>query len=97
MAKMAAKTANMYIRIDPKVKSDVEDIYAQYGMSITDAINVFLYTSRNRGGLPFDLRPSRPNAESLAAMTEAIRISRDPSVKGHRDMKALFEDLDADE
>jgi DNA-damage-inducible protein J len=37
-----AKTASMYIRIDPEIKSDVENIYAQYGMSITDAIKVFL-------------------------------------------------------
>ena len=53
-----AKSASMYIRIDPEVKSDVEAIYSRYGMSITDAINVFLYKSRNVGGLPFDLRES---------------------------------------
>ena len=69
-----AKTANMYIRIDPDVKSDVEAIYSRYGMSITDAINVFLYTSRNIGGLPFDLRPSIPNAETLEAMREGNEI-----------------------
>jgi len=57
-----AKSASMYIRIDPEVKSEVEAIYARYGMSITDAINVFLYTSRTVGGLPFDLRHSKPNA-----------------------------------
>jgi len=34
-----AKTASMYIRIDPEVKSDVEAIYSQYGMSITDVPN----------------------------------------------------------
>ena len=68
-----AKTASMYIRIDPQVKSDVEAIYSQYGMSITDAINVFLYTSRTIGGLPFDLRPS-PNAETLEAMNEGNKI-----------------------
>ena len=69
-----AKTAIMYIRIDPDVKSDVEAIYSRYGMSITDAINVFLYTSRNIGGLPFDLRPSIPNAETLEAMREGNEI-----------------------
>jgi len=53
-----AKTASMYIRIDPQIKSEVENIYSRYGMSITDAINVFLYQSRNIGGLPFDLRPN---------------------------------------
>ena len=69
-----AKTASMYIRIDPQVKSDVEAIYAQYGMSITDAINVFLYTSRIIGGLPFDLRPPVPNAETLKAISEGNKI-----------------------
>jgi len=69
-----AKTASMHIRIDPAVKTEVEAIYAQYGMSITDAINVFLYTSRNIGGLPFDLRPSAPNAETLEAMREGNEI-----------------------
>ena len=51
-----AKTASMYIRIDPQVKADVEAIYSRYGMSLTEAINIFLHQSRNLGGLPFDLR-----------------------------------------
>ena len=70
----------MYIDIGPEVKSDVEAIYSRYGMSITDAINVFLYTSRNIGGLPFDLRPSIPNAETLEALVEVRRMKTDPSL-----------------
>jgi len=35
--------------------------------------------------------------ETLAAMAEAERIARDPSVRGYRDMDMLFKDLDADE
>ena len=89
-----AKTASMYIRIDPKVKSDVEAVYAQYGMSITDAINVFLYTSRNVGGLPFDLRPSVPNAETLEAIEEVRRMKADPSVgKAYTDVDEMMEEL----
>jgi len=68
------KSASMYIRIDPQVKSDVERIYSRYGMSITDAINVFLYTSRIVGGLPFDLRPSTPNINTLEAIREGDKI-----------------------
>ena len=94
MVKTATKTASMYIRIDPQVKSDVESIYAQYGMSLTDAINVFLYTSRNRGGLPFDLRPSVPNAETLEAMEEVRRMEADPSLgKGYTDIDQMMEEL----
>jgi len=46
------------------------------------------------GGLPFDLRPPQPNAESLAAIAEAKRVSRDSSVKGYRNINALFEALE---
>ena len=64
----------MCIRIDPQIKTDVEAIYAKYDMGIADVINVFLYTSRNIGGLPFDLPPSVPNAETLEAMREGNEI-----------------------
>ena len=94
MAKTATKTSSMYIRIDPEVKSDVENIYAQYGMSLTDAINVFLYTSRKRGGLPFDLRPSVPNAETLAAIEEVRHMKADSSLgKGYTDVDEMMREL----
>ncbi len=69
------KTATMSLRIDPNMKRDVEAIYSRYGLSITDAINIFLHQSRNIGGLPFDLRPPLPNAETLAAMKEADEMA----------------------
>jgi DNA-damage-inducible protein J len=71
---LLAKSASMYIRIDPDVKADVEAIYSRYGMSVTDAINVFLYTSRITGGLPFDLRHPKPNAETMEAIAEGDKI-----------------------
>ncbi len=92
-----AKTASLNIRLDSEVKKAAESVYSHYGLSLAEAVTVFIHQSCNIGGLPFDLRPARPNTETLAAMAEAERISRDPSVKGYRDMKALFEDLDADE
>jgi len=91
------KTASLNIRLNPEVKKTAETVYAQYGLSLTEAVTVFIHQSCNIGGLPFDLRPSRPNVESLLAIAEANRISRDSSVKGHRDMNALFEELDNDE
>ena len=91
------KTASLNIRLDSEVKKAAESVYSHYGLSLAEAVTVFIHQSCNVGGLPFDLRPARPNAESLAAMAEAERISRDPSVKGHRNMAAMFEELDADE
>ena len=89
-----SKSASMYIRIDPTVKAEVEAIYSQYGMSITDAINVFLYQSRNVGGLPFDLRPSIPNAKTIAAMKEADLITNDPSAKRYADFSEILTEVE---
>ena len=92
-----SKNASIYIRIDADVKKNAEAVYSRYGLSLSEAVTVFIHHSCNVGGLPFDLRPLRPNAETLEAMTEAARISRDPSVKGYRNMDELFKELDADE
>ena len=91
------KSANLNIRLNPEVKKTAETVYAQYGLSLAEAVTVFIHQSCNIGGLPFDLRPSRPNAESLMAIAEANRISRDSTVKGYRDINTFFEDLDNDE
>jgi len=79
-----AKTASMYIRIDPQIKTDVETIYSRYGMSITDAINVFLHQSRNIGGLPFDLRPAEQEGhiKNAQSMKGFLNSYADPSLIG---------------
>ncbi|MDR1193870.1 MAG: type II toxin-antitoxin system RelB/DinJ family antitoxin [Peptococcaceae bacterium] len=91
------KTASLNIRLDAEVKKTAESVYLHYGLSLAEAVTVFIHQSCNVGGLPFDLRPRQPNAVTLAAMAEAERISHDPNIKGYRDMNALFDDLDADE
>lgn len=89
-----AKTGSMYLRIDPQIKADVEAIYSRYGMSISEAITVFLYQSRNIGGLPFDLRPAVPNATTLAAMEEGNKIVK--SGKGrYKKAEDLLKELKA--
>ncbi|MCM3899912.1 type II toxin-antitoxin system RelB/DinJ family antitoxin [Schaalia meyeri] len=69
------KTATLNMRVDPRVKEEAERVYAQFGMNLTDAVNVFLHKSIMEGGLPFDLRPPRYNAETELAMHEAREIA----------------------
>lgn len=40
-----AKTASISLRIEPAVKAQLEALYASFGISVTDAINIFLHTS----------------------------------------------------
>ena len=40
-----------------------------------------------------EVRLEQPNKETVAAMLEAERIAKDPSVKGFNDLDELFADL----
>ena len=59
-----AKTANINIRIDPEVKSKAEKLYADFGITLTDAINIFLHKSIMEGGLPFEMKNPHFNKET---------------------------------
>ena len=43
----APKTSTFQMRINPEIKAQVEGIYAQCGMTLTDAINAFIQQSIN--------------------------------------------------
>lgn len=57
------KTSSFQMRISPEVKQEAEKLFASYGLSLTDAINIFIQQSLNAEGLPFLLSPE--NAEYM--------------------------------
>ena len=70
-----AKTASLSIRIDPEAKSAADVIYSRFGISIADAVNIFIHKSIIVGGLPFDMTLPMYNQETFAAMQEARDIA----------------------
>lgn len=88
------KTTNMNVRIDSESKKAAEEIYNRLGLSLPDAIRIFVEKTLYVGGLPFDLRLDQPNAETLAAMYEAEQIANDPNAKGYKDLDAMWKELD---
>lgn len=92
-----AKTANINVRIDPETKSSAEKLFSSFGITITDAINIFLRKSIMEGGLPFEMKQPRYNAETETAMKET-RAIMDGQVQAKRysSAHALFEELDAE-
>ena len=90
-----AGTTDFSVRMDDDIKKQCETLYGELGMNLTTAINVFLRQSLRVGGFPFEVRLDQPNKETIAAMLEAERISKDPSVKGYDDLDELFADLKA--
>ena len=69
-----AKSASLSMRVNPQIKAEAESIYGSLGMTLTEAINIFLHKSILEGGLPFDVRQPRYNSETEAAMREARDI-----------------------
>lgn len=90
-----ANTTNFSVRMDSDMKKQCEMLYGELGMNLTTAINVFLRQSLRVGGFPFEVKLDQPNKETMAAMLEAERIAKDPSVKGYTDLDELFADLKA--
>ena len=92
-----AKTANINVRIDPETKLNAEKLFSSFGITITDAINIFLRKSIMEGGLPFEVKQPRYNMETEAAMKEAKAIMDGQiQVEQYSSAHALFEELDAE-
>jgi len=91
------KTANLNIRIDPYTKQGAEQLFSTFGITISDAVNIFLRQSLMVGGLPFEMKQPRYNAETEAAIQEARDIiSGKKKAKSYSSADELFAELDAE-
>ena len=90
-----ATTTNFSVRMDSDIKKECEALYGELGINLTTALNVFLRQSLRAGGFPFDVRLEQPNKETIVALLEAERISRDPSVKRYSDVEEALKELKA--
>ena len=88
-----AGTTNVSIRMDADLKAQADALFGELGMNMSTAFNIFVRQAVREGRIPFEISINQPNRDTLAAMLEAERIARDPSVKGYTDMDALFEEL----
>ncbi|MCI6257625.1 MAG: type II toxin-antitoxin system RelB/DinJ family antitoxin [Spirochaetia bacterium] len=89
-------TVVLQTRVDTETKLEAESLFDSLGLDITTAIRLFLRQSINQQRIPFDIVPPKYNfsEETLAAIDEARRISKDSSVKSYSSVKELFEDCE---
>ena len=83
------------MRMEEQKKKDAETLYRTLGMTLPQAVNMFISQSLLVGGLPFDVRIPRFNQETEAAMKEAedIAAGRIES-KSYHSAEELFAELD---
>lgn len=80
MAEM--KTLNL--RVDADLKHQAERIFAELGIPTSTAINMFLRTVVRYGGIPFDLRISPNEFETLRAVDD---------VNHHRNLSKTYDSV----
>jgi len=90
---MNNKLSNVSFRIDTDIKNQADRLFAELGLNMTTAFNVFLRQSIREGSIPFQITVNTPNAETIAAMLEAEKIKSDPSVKRYSDVEEALKEL----
>ncbi len=81
------KTASFQMRINPEIKQRAEEIFAHCGLTLTDAVNIFLQQSLNTGGLPFLVTQNSQQAlhEQAVALLMAELKRGEDSVQSESD------------
>lgn len=90
---MVDKTTNISIRMDANLKKRADELFADLGLNMTTAMTMFLRQSVRKQAIPFEIARDIPNAETLAAMQEAMQLAHDIKAKGYNDLDELFKDL----
>jgi len=83
---MAAKSANLYARIEPDVKEQAENILSALGIPASNAINMFYKQIILNRGLPFEVKLPTAKPVNAAGLTAAELDAE--LEKGYADMAA---------
>lgn len=95
MVIIVATTVPTQIRIDRNIKKEASALFANLGMDMSGAINLFLHQCVMRKGIPFAIEMPHYSEHTLQAMAEARRISVDPDVPSYDNMNDLKKDLES--
>lgn len=69
-----AKSEILTLQIDSTLKEQAEALFSSLGLTLEEAITLFLEASVQQGGIPFPLEQPRYNQETELALEEARDI-----------------------
>jgi DNA-damage-inducible protein J len=84
-------TAMVHVRVDEKIKAQATEALAAMGLSVSDAVRVFLMRVVAEQQMPFALKV--PNAQTRTAMKEADEIASTRRARFGTAVE-LFDDLE---
>jgi DNA-damage-inducible protein J len=84
------------ISIDADVKAKAQELFADFGLDLSTAINIFLRQSIRENCIPFSIQREVPNADTIAAMKEAEEMEKHPErYKVYDSVEEMMKDLNA--
>lgn len=88
---MSAPTAMLHIRIDEETKLQAQQTLKLMGLSVSDAVRIFLTRVVVEQAIPFEVRV--PNAQTVQAMNEAEAMIQAKQATFNSAVE-LFDDLE---
>ena len=93
-----AKTGNINVRIEQELKEEAEEKLNYLGLTMAEAIKLFLKQVTLTNSIPFKIEIPKYNKQTVEAMAEAKEIKNNPkSYKAFNSVEELMEDLNKDE
>ncbi len=84
-----SKTMMITTRVEPKVKKNAGSVLKELGLSLSEAINLFLHQVILHEGLPFDVK--KPNLKTEKAMRNSLKGKNLKRYKSLDELKAEFD------
>lgn len=85
------ETSMIHIRVDQELKQDATQALETMGLSVSEAVRLFLKRVIIEQALPLELKV--PNAETVAAMEEARKLNQQRCARFFN-AQELFNDLE---
>ena len=83
------------ITIDAEVKKQAQELFADLGMDLSTAINIYLKKAVAEQGIPFEITRGNPNQDTMSAMEEVKKMEAHPEkYTGYKDIASLKKALD---
>ena len=83
------------VRVNDNIKKEIMPILNGLGLSLSEAINIFLYQVKLNNGIPFELKYPKFSDEMLEALKEADKIMENPEdYPSYKSVEEVMEALD---
>ena len=84
------------VSLDADVKAKAQELFADFGMDLSTAINMFLKQAIFENSIPFTIHRNIPNSTTIAAMREAEEMAAHPELyPSYDNMEDLMRALEA--